>query len=84
MMTSEEKGYVDVSPLRMRKPNARAKLVAKMDVVSLCDPVLALSDAKINTFSSPNVASLTAADKIINNKLDSAQVEGEFCLNMEI
>ncbi|XP_074529330.1 zinc finger matrin-type protein 1 isoform X2 [Halichoeres trimaculatus] len=58
----------------MRKDTQQSE---KMDVERVCNPLLALSDAKINTISSPNVASLTAADKVINTKSDSTQVEGE-------
>ncbi|XP_034546324.1 zinc finger matrin-type protein 1 isoform X4 [Notolabrus celidotus] len=48
-----------------------------MAVVNVCNPLLALSDAKNNTFSTPNVASMTDAEKVINTKLDSTQVEGD-------
>lgn len=50
----------------------------KMADRSVCAPQLAESDAKNNTTSPPQAASVTDADKVINTKLDSAQVEGEF------
>ena len=46
---------------------------------SFCSPQLANSDALNNTTSFPNAASVIDADKVINTKLDSSQVEGEFC-----
>ncbi|XP_070702752.1 zinc finger matrin-type protein 1 [Pempheris klunzingeri] len=48
-----------------------------MDDTSVCAPLLAESDAQNNTTSTPNAASVTDADKVINTKIDSAQVEGE-------
>ncbi|KAM3620863.1 uncharacterized protein V6R79_003058 [Siganus canaliculatus] len=43
---------------------------------SVCTPLLAKSDAQINTTSSPHAASVTDADKVINTKIDNTQVEG--------
>lgn len=51
-----------------------------MDDTSVCTPLPAESDSQNNTTSTPNVASVTDADKVINTKIDSTQVEGEFCL----
>ena len=51
-----------------------------MDDTFVCTPQLAESDAQYNTTSTPNAASVTDADKVINTKIDSSQVEGEFCL----
>lgn len=51
-----------------------------MDDTSVCTPLPAESDSQNNTSSTPNVASVTDADKVINTKIDSTQVEGEFCL----
>lgn len=48
-----------------------------MDDRSVCTPLNAESDAESNTFSAPNAASVTVADKVINTKLDSSQVKGE-------
>ncbi|XP_044023271.1 zinc finger matrin-type protein 1 [Siniperca chuatsi] len=48
-----------------------------MDDRSVCTPQLAESDAQNNTTSTPNAASVTDADKVINTKLDSTQVEGD-------
>lgn len=52
----------------------------KMDDRSVCTPLLAESDAQHNTTSTPHAASVPDADKVINTKIDSTQVEGEFCL----
>ena len=46
---------------------------------SVCTPLLAESDAQNNKTSTPHAASATDADKVINTKIDSTQVEGEFC-----
>lgn len=54
-----------------------------MDVTSVCSPLLAESDSQNNTTSTPNAASVTDADKVIKTKVDSTQVEGEFCLEGE-
>ncbi|XP_034726043.1 zinc finger matrin-type protein 1 isoform X1 [Etheostoma cragini] len=47
-----------------------------MDGRSVCTPLLAESDAQNNTTSTPNAASVTDADKVINTKIDSTQVKG--------
>lgn len=54
-----------------------------MDDRSVCTPHIAESDAQNNTISTPIAASATDADKVINTKIDSTQVEGEFCLERE-
>lgn len=66
-------GNLPTSP-RMR----HTQLGKKMDAQSVCTPQLAESDAEKNTTSTPNAASVTDADIVINTKIDSAQVEGEF------
>ncbi|XP_028431928.1 zinc finger matrin-type protein 1 isoform X1 [Perca flavescens] len=48
-----------------------------MDGKSVCTPLLAKSDALNNTTSTPNAASVTDADKVINTKIDSTQVKGD-------
>nr|XP_019941916.1 PREDICTED: zinc finger matrin-type protein 1-like [Paralichthys olivaceus] len=48
-----------------------------MDDRSVYPPQLAEPDALNNTTSFPNAASVTDADKVINTKLDSSQVEGD-------
>ncbi|XP_040015048.1 zinc finger matrin-type protein 1 isoform X3 [Xiphias gladius] len=48
-----------------------------MDDTIVCSPQLAESDAQNNTTSTPNAASVTDADKVINTKIDSTQVEGD-------
>ncbi|XP_034442436.1 zinc finger matrin-type protein 1 isoform X1 [Hippoglossus hippoglossus] len=48
-----------------------------MDDRSVCSPQLAKSDALNNTTSFPNAASVIDADKVINTKLDSSQVQGD-------
>ncbi|XP_038552333.1 zinc finger matrin-type protein 1 [Micropterus salmoides] len=48
-----------------------------MDDTSVCTPLFAESDAQNDTTSTPNAASLTDADKVINTKVDSTQVEGD-------
>lgn len=68
------------TPLALRRHCACTKqLGKKMDDTSVCTPLLAESDAQNNTASPPNAASVTDADKVINTKTDSTQVEGEFC-----
>ncbi|XP_029288697.1 zinc finger matrin-type protein 1 [Cottoperca gobio] len=47
-----------------------------MDDTSVCPPLLAESDAQNNTTSTPNAASATDADKVINTQIDRTQVEG--------
>lgn len=54
-----------------------------MEDTSVCTPLRAESDAQNNTTSSPHAASVTDADTVINTNIDSAQVEGEFCLGRE-
>lgn len=54
-----------------------------MDDRHVCTPLLAEAGAQNNTTSTPNAASATDADKVINTKIDSTQVEGEFCLERE-
>lgn len=54
-----------------------------MDDRSVCTPQFAESDSPNNTTSAPNAASVTDADKVINTKIDSTQVQGEFCLEGE-
>ncbi|XP_030274340.1 zinc finger matrin-type protein 1 isoform X1 [Sparus aurata] len=49
----------------------------KMDDRSVCTPLLAESDAQHNTTSTPHAASVPDADKVINTKIDSTQVEGD-------
>ncbi|XP_056294475.1 zinc finger matrin-type protein 1 [Pseudoliparis swirei] len=44
--------------------------------ISACTPLLAESDTQNNTTSTPNAASVTDADKVINIQIDSTQVEG--------
>ncbi|KAM9361855.1 zinc finger matrin-type protein 1 [Symphorus nematophorus] len=44
---------------------------------SVCTPLLAESDAQNNKTSTPHAASATDADKVINTKIDSTQVEGD-------
>uniref|UniRef100_A0A669CXP7 Zinc finger matrin-type protein 1 n=1 Tax=Oreochromis niloticus TaxID=8128 RepID=A0A669CXP7_ORENI len=46
-----------------------------MDDTSGCTSLTAESDAQNNIASIPNAASVTDADKVINNKIDSTQVE---------
>lgn len=53
-----------------------------MDSSFECTP--ALSDTSNNTVSSPNAASVTDTDRVINTKHDSVHVEGELCLKCEI
>ncbi|XP_068450657.1 zinc finger matrin-type protein 1 [Clinocottus analis] len=48
-----------------------------MDDRSVCTPLLAESDTHHNTTSTPNAASVTDADKVINTQIDSTQVEGD-------
>ncbi|XP_023283685.1 zinc finger matrin-type protein 1-like isoform X2 [Seriola lalandi dorsalis] len=48
-----------------------------MDDTNVCPPLLAESDAQNNTTSTPNAASVTDADKVINTKIDSTQIEGD-------
>ncbi|XP_028261300.1 zinc finger matrin-type protein 1 [Parambassis ranga] len=48
-----------------------------MDDMSVCSPLTAESDALNNTTSTPYAASITDADKVINTKIDSSQVEGD-------
>ncbi|KAI4827179.1 hypothetical protein KUCAC02_030596 [Chaenocephalus aceratus] len=48
-----------------------------MDDRSVCSPLLAESEAQNNTTSTPNAASATGADKVINTQTDRAQVEGD-------
>ncbi|XP_042262149.1 zinc finger matrin-type protein 1-like isoform X2 [Thunnus maccoyii] len=48
-----------------------------MDDRSVCTPHFAESDAQNNTTSTPIAASATDADKVINTKIDSTQVEGD-------
>ncbi|XP_059184563.1 zinc finger matrin-type protein 1 [Centropristis striata] len=48
-----------------------------MDDTSVCTLLLAESDAQNNTSSTPNAASVTDAEKVINTKIDSSQVEGD-------
>lgn len=57
--------------------HAPKQLGKKMDDTSVCAPLLAEPDAQNNTTSTPNAASVTDADKVINTKIDSTQVEGE-------
>ncbi|XP_041638701.1 zinc finger matrin-type protein 1 isoform X2 [Cheilinus undulatus] len=47
-----------------------------MDVESVCVPLIAESDVEKNSTSANNVASVTAADKVINTQIDNTQVEG--------
>ncbi|KAM7401762.1 hypothetical protein PAMP_017050 [Pampus punctatissimus] len=47
-----------------------------MDDIRVCTQHFAESDAQNNTTSTPIAASATDADKVINNKIDSTQVEG--------
>lgn len=74
--TSTPNAITSATSLRMRQ----TKLGKKMDDRSVCAPLLAESDAQNNTTSAPHAASLTDADTVINTKIDSTQVEGEFCL----
>lgn len=62
----------------MRQANRK-----KMDETSVCAPQFAESDSQNNTPSTPNAASVAHADRVINTKVDSTQVEGEFCLKRE-
>ncbi len=55
-----------------------------MEDRSVCNSLLAKSDAKNINTSTPHAASVTDADKVINTNIDSAQVEGEFCLEHAI
>ncbi|KAF7657801.1 hypothetical protein LDENG_00022110 [Lucifuga dentata] len=48
-----------------------------MDGRIVCTPQHAESDSENNITSSPNAASVTDADKVINTKIDNTQVEGE-------
>ncbi|XP_035486395.1 zinc finger matrin-type protein 1 isoform X1 [Scophthalmus maximus] len=48
-----------------------------MEEVRVCTPQLAESDAQNNTSSSPNAASVTDADKVINTQIDNTPVEGD-------
>ncbi|XP_031711513.1 zinc finger matrin-type protein 1 [Anarrhichthys ocellatus] len=48
-----------------------------MDDRSVCTPLLAGSDTQNNSTSTPNAVSVTDADKVINTKIDSTQVEGD-------
>lgn len=48
-----------------------------MDDTSGCTSLTAESDSQNNIASIPNATSVTGADKVINNKIDSTQVEGE-------
>ncbi|KAK1901402.1 Zinc finger matrin-type protein 1 [Dissostichus eleginoides] len=48
-----------------------------MEDRSVCTPLLAESEAQNNTTSTPNAASATGADKVINTQTDRAQVEGD-------
>ncbi|KAF3856029.1 hypothetical protein F7725_016752 [Dissostichus mawsoni] len=48
-----------------------------MEDRSVCTPLLAESEAQNNTTSTPNAASATGADKVINIQTDRAQVEGD-------
>ncbi|XP_070816085.1 zinc finger matrin-type protein 1 [Chaetodon trifascialis] len=48
-----------------------------MDDRSVCAPLLAESDAQNDTINTPNAASVSDADTVINTKIDSTQVEGE-------
>uniref|UniRef100_A0A3Q3N797 Zinc finger matrin-type 1 n=1 Tax=Mastacembelus armatus TaxID=205130 RepID=A0A3Q3N797_9TELE len=48
-----------------------------MDGRSVCPPLFAESDSQNNTTSTPNAASVTDADTVINTKTDSNQVEGD-------
>ncbi|XP_037304134.2 zinc finger matrin-type protein 1 isoform X1 [Pungitius pungitius] len=48
-----------------------------MDDRSVCTPLPAESDTQNTYASSPNAASVTNADKVINTKIDSTQVEGD-------
>lgn len=59
------------------------QLGKKMDDTSGCTSLSAESDAQKNTTSTPNAASVTDADKVINNKIDSTQVEGELSSECE-
>lgn len=59
------------------------QLETNMADTNVCAPQFAESDAQNNTTSTPNAASVTDADKVINTKIDSTQVEGEFCLECE-
>ncbi|GLD69947.1 zinc finger matrin-type protein 1 isoform X1, partial [Lates japonicus] len=55
----------------------RLQLEKKMDDRYVCTPLLAEAGAQNNTTSTPNAASATDADKVINTKIDSTQVEGD-------
>ncbi|XP_069568567.1 zinc finger matrin-type protein 1 [Brachyistius frenatus] len=52
-----------------------------MDDTRVCTLLTAESDAQNNTTSTPNAASVTDADKVINTKLDSTQVEDNLPLS---
>lgn len=63
--------------------HARSGRGKKMDDTSGCTSLTAESDSQNNIASIPNATSVTGADKVINNKIDSTQVEGELSSECE-